>query len=217
MTREILISPSMLAADVSCLGQQAMQAQIAGADWLHVDIMDGHFVPNFSYGPDVVRMLKKKVDLPLDVHLMLEQPWKYVDIFLSAGSDILVFPVETGGEKTIEMLKKIKERGSIPGLAINPPTPIETIYPFLPYVELVTIMGVMPGFGGQAMDKGTMQKVETLRKIAPIHLDIEVDGGLRMENAGELRQAGANVLVAGTAVFCASDMKAAIATLRGTA
>ncbi|MBT7080440.1 MAG: ribulose-phosphate 3-epimerase [Chloroflexi bacterium] len=201
--RGLKVAPSILSADFSRLGAQIDEADAGGADWIHVDVMDGHFVPNITIGPPVVKAIRECTNLPLDVHLMIESPEKYIKQFADAGSDIIVVHVETCNHlhRTIET---IKELGIKAGVSLNPATPLELIYEILPSIDLVVIMSVNPGFGGQKFIKGSEKKIARLRqKIDELGIDceIEVDGGVTADNAPMVMAAGADVVGAGSAVF----------------
>nr|MDD6335688.1 ribulose-phosphate 3-epimerase [bacterium] len=211
----VMISPSLLAADTAVLGEAVSGIQRAGADAVHIDVMDGHFVPNLAYGPDVVRALKKRTTLPLDVHLMVSDPAFFIPIFLKAGADWLTFHVEAAGDKTGELLHLIAQSGAMPGLSLSPGTPVEAVLPYTDQCGMVLVMGVMPGFGGQPMHPDTLARIAAIRRAAGPRLHIEVDGGVRMDNAADIRAAGANILVSGTAIFAANDRESAIKTMRG--
>lgn len=200
----VKIAPSILSADFARLGDAVAEAAAAGADWVHVDVMDGHFVPNLTIGPPVVAALRKVTDLPLDVHLMIERPERYLETFADAGTDILTvhWEASTHLHRTID---RIRELGMRPGVAINPATPVIVLSEIVAYVDLVLIMSVNPGFGGQRFIPTSNAKVAQLRDlIQERHLwgvEIEVDGGVTTETAPDLAAAGASVLVAGAAVF----------------
>ncbi len=199
----IKISPSILSADFADLGSGVRAIEAAGADYVHVDVMDGHFVPNLTIGPPVVAALKRVTDLPLDVHLMIEAPERYLADFARAGAKILTVHVETCPHlhRTIQ---QIRELGVRPGVTLNPATPVDTLAEILPYVEQVLVMTVNPGFGGQSYIPTMTAKVARLAAMianAGLQIDIEVDGGIDAGTAPAVVAAGANVLVAGTAVF----------------
>lgn len=215
MSRSLLIAPSILAGNMACLGVEAKRAEQAGADWLHVDIMDGHFVPNLTFGPAIVAALKRETNLPLDVHLMLERPELYTEPFLKAGADILTVHVEVEHdvEKTLHF---IREKGARCGLALNPETPLKQAKPYLSQIDLLLCMTVNPGFGGQSLIKEVFQKTRQAkqwREEMGLNFEIEVDGGVTLENAKECIENGANVLVAGTSLYGAKDMAKAIAEM----
>ncbi|MFC1998325.1 ribulose-phosphate 3-epimerase [Chloroflexota bacterium] len=197
------LAPSILSADFSRLGAQIDEASEGGADWIHVDVMDGHFVPNITIGPAVVKSIRSCTTLPLDVHLMIESPEKYIKQFADAGSDIITVHAEACKHlhRTVET---IKELGVKAGVSINPATPLELIDEILPSLDLVVIMSVNPGFGGQKYIMGSETKVARLRKKIDdlgLSCEIEIDGGITAENASRVVAAGADALVAGSAVF----------------
>lgn len=199
----VKLAPSILSADFSRLGAQIDEAEKAGADWIHVDVMDGHFVPNITIGPAVVKSIRSCTKLPLDVHLMIESPEKYIKQFAEAGSDIITVHAEAC-KHLHRVVENIKELGAKAGVSINPATPLELIYELLPSIDLMLIMSVNPGFGGQKYIKGSENKVARLRKKIDelgISCEIEIDGGITADNALKVVNAGAQVLVAGSAVF----------------
>ncbi len=210
----VRIAPSILAGDFARLAEEAEAMRLAGADELHVDVMDGHFVPNLTIGPCVVESLRRSTQLPLDVHLMISQPEKYAEAFLDAGADILTFHIEaTDLQKAAVLLESIRERGRKAGLALSPPTSIEAVVPLLGSVDRLLVMTVHPGFGGQSFMSEVLSKVERAREVRP-QLEIEVDGGLNPDTAHQAGACGANVIVAGTSVFGAADPAQAIAAIR---
>lgn len=199
----IKIAPSILSADFAHLGQQVQKAEAAGVDYIHVDVMDGHFVPNITIGPLIVRALRPVTQLPLDVHLMIERPERYLTDFARAGADILTVHVETCPHlhRTIQ---QIKELGVKAGVTLNPATPLSTLEEILPAVDLVLIMSVNPGFGGQAYIQSSTAKIARLRAMLDAvgcQAELEVDGGLNPATVGQVVEAGATVLVAGSAIF----------------
>ncbi|MCX5666000.1 MAG: ribulose-phosphate 3-epimerase [Candidatus Omnitrophica bacterium] len=209
-----IIAPSILSADFSKLGQEVRLIEDAGADWIHVDVMDGHFVPNITIGPAVVSSIRPATKLPLDVHLMIKNPGKYIESFAKAGSDIITFHSEIE-EDPREVIKLIKYYNKKAGISIKPKTGIGAIEKLLPMVDMVLVMTVEPGFAGQNFIMDCLPKIENLRKI--FKKDIEVDGGINEETAIDCRKSGANALVAGSYVFGAKDYSAAIKNLRGGA
>ena len=199
----VKLAPSILSADFSRLGAQIDEAGKAGADWIHVDVMDGHFVPNITIGPAVVKSIRSCTKLPLDVHLMIESPEKYIKQFAEAGSDIITVHAEAC-KHLHRVVENIKELGAKAGVSINPATPLELIYEILPSIDLMLVMSVNPGFGGQKYIEGSEDKVARLRKKIDelgISCEIEIDGGITADNALKVVNAGAQVLVAGSAVF----------------
>lgn len=212
----VIIAPSILAADFSRLGEEVKAVEQAGADWIHVDVMDGHFVPNITIGPAVVEAVRKVTDLPLDVHLMIENADHYIADFISAGADIITVHVEACPHlnRTIQL---IKEKDKMAGVVLNPATPLSSLEEILHEIDMVLLMSVNPGFGGQKFIPSMLDKIENLSEIMS-HYDhpmaLEVDGGIKPDNAGKIVQAGAGVLVAGSAVFNAKDYKKAIDALR---
>ncbi|MDD5312340.1 MAG: ribulose-phosphate 3-epimerase [Dehalococcoidia bacterium] len=201
--RRIKIAPSILSADFSCLGQQVKEAVKAGADYIHVDVMDGHFVPNISIGIPVVASLRKSTGIPLDVHLMIEKPELYMSQFIDAGADILTVHVEASMHLH-STINAIKERGIKAGVSLNPATPLSSLDEVLPMVDLILIMTVNPGFGGQEFIESTVDKIARMRRIIynrKIRAELEVDGGITVETAPRVVKAGADVLVAGSAIF----------------
>lgn len=210
------IAPSILSADFSRFGQEIRAVERAGADLIHVDVMDGHFVPNITIGPLVVSGLRKLTSLPLDVHLMIERPDQFVEEFAQAGSNWLTIHIESGGalRKTIQRIRHLKVR---PGIVLNPSTPLRRLYPFLEEIDLVLLMSVYPGFGGQSFIPETLQKVKKLRNIIDQHrypIEIEVDGGIKVENIKAVSKAGGDIFVVGTGIFKTKNYKKTIERLR---
>jgi ribulose-phosphate 3-epimerase len=203
----IKLAPSILSADFARLGEQINEVVRAGADYIHVDVMDGHFVPNITIGAPVVAAIRPITTLPLDVHLMIEHPERYISEFVQAGADIITVHVEASPHlnSTIEL---IKELGVKAGVSLNPATPIGTVEEFLPHVDLVLVMSVNPGFGGQSFIPATLPKIASMRKILDdrgLSAELEVDGGINADNAPDIVKAGATVLVAGNSVFRAEE------------
>ena len=212
----IKISPSVLAADFTKLGEELADIERAGADMVHLDVMDGVFVTNISFGLPVIEALRKKSRMVFDVHLMIVEPEKYVARFVDAGADIVTFHHEATKD-TAAVLKMIKAKGAKAAVSVKPNTPVEEIYPYLELCDMVLIMTVEPGYGGQALIPETLEKVGKLKaeiKKRGLTIDIQVDGGINEKNAPDAISAGANILVAGSAVFKAQDRKAAIDALR---
>ncbi len=200
----VRIAPSILSADFTRLGDQIAASEQGGADWIHVDVMDGHFVPNITVGPLIVRAARRATELPLDVHLMIEAPDRYLEEFVDAGAAILTVHQETCPHLH-RTVTRIRELGARPGVAINPATPVETLADILPFVDLVLIMTVNPGFGGQRFIPGCIPKItrlaQRLQAEGRSDVEIEVDGGVDPKTAPSVVAAGATVLVAGSAVF----------------
>ena len=210
------IAPSILSADFGRLAEEVKSVTDAGADWIHVDVMDGHFVPPITIGPLVVEAIRKATHLPLDVHLMVEEPAHLVPEFVRAGANRLTVHVEACADVS-GTLAGIRGAGALPGLSLNPPTPLERVRPFLGLIDVLLVMSVNPGWGGQPMVDGSMQRLRDARQMREqtrATCLIEVDGGIKTTNAAEARHAGADVLVAGSAVFGAKDYRAVIAALR---
>jgi ribulose-phosphate 3-epimerase len=203
----IKLAPSILSADFARLGKQIDEVVRAGADYIHVDVMDGHFVPNITIGAPVVASIRPVTSLPLDVHLMIEHPERYISDFANAGADIITVHVEAAPhlQSTIRL---IKELGARAGVSLNPATPIGAVEEFLPHVDLVLVMSVNPGFGGQPFIPETLPRIANMRKILDdrgLSAELEVDGGINADNAPEIVKAGANVLVAGNSIFKAKE------------
>ena len=212
----IKIAPSILSADFGRLAKETRRAQDDGADWIHVDVMDGHFVPNITIGPSMVAALRRATTLPLDVHLMISNPADYIDRFIEAGADYLTIHIESNGDIP-SILKTIREKGVRPGLTLNPPTPVSSIMELVHLIDLVLVMSVNPGFGGQKFIPSALSKLRALSaaiESSGREIDLEVDGGINLGNLADVCQAGANVIVAGSAIYGSDDMKATISAFR---
>lgn len=213
------VSPSILSADFVNLERDIRALTPAGADYVHIDVMDGLFVPNITIGIPVVAAIRKVTQLPLDVHLMIDRPIRYVERFCEAGADILTLHVEADTqENTIEALKKIRACGVRPAISLRPRTPAEAVVPFLPFCSLILVMTVEPGFGGQSFMADMMPKLQTVRAMIDARqpeCELEVDGGINEQTAKVCSAAGANVLVAGSAYFKAPDKAAFVRALKG--
>ncbi|OEH91218.1 ribulose-phosphate 3-epimerase [Bacillus solimangrovi] len=212
----IKIAPSILSADFARLGEEIKDVERGGADYIHVDVMDGHFVPNITIGPLIVEAIRPVTNLPLDVHLMIEKPDQYISAFAKAGADIITVHVEacTHLHRTIQL---IKQEGVKAGVVVNPATPIESIQHIIADVDMVLLMTVNPGFGGQKFIESVVPKIKQVKELADAtgrEIEIEVDGGVNIETAKLVKDAGANVLVAGSAVFNKEDRKKAIEEIR---
>jgi ribulose-phosphate 3-epimerase len=216
MTRRVLVSPSLLSSDFGRLAEEVRAVEAAGADWIHVDVMDGRFVPNITIGPVVVQAIKRAATRPLDVHLMIVEPERYIDAFAKAGADYLTVHVEASPHLH-RTLQQIRQAGARPSVVLNPSTPLSAIEEVLGEVEMVLVMSVNPGFGGQGFIEATVDKVRRLRAMLDargLSPHIEVDGGINAETARRVVEAGASVLVAGSHVFGAKDYAEAIRSLR---
>jgi len=216
---KLLIAPSLLAANPMCLEMEIKKVEEGGCDLLHIDVMDGHFVPNLSFSPDIVKAARKITDLFFDVHLMLSEPEKYIEVFASSGADLITVHFETVADvKAIS--EKIHSLGIKAGISIKPGTKAEEVLPYIKYFDLVLVMSVEPGFGGQSYMDSVNEKITTLRKCINengLNTLIEVDGGIKVDNAHIPYNAGANVLVAGSAVFNSESASDTIGLLKGIA
>jgi ribulose-phosphate 3-epimerase len=210
-----LIAPSILSADFSKLGQEVEEVEKAGADWIHVDVMDGHFVPNLTIGPLVVEALKPLTKLPLDCHLMVSKPEDWIQAFAKAGASLITVHVEATPHLN-RLLQQIRDAGCKAGVSLNPATPLSSIEDVLDLVDLVLVMSVNPGFGGQKFINGAEDRVKRLVEMrGKRKFLIEIDGGISSANIGKLAKAGVDVFVAGSAIFSPKDRKKAIAELKG--
>ena len=212
---QIKISASILAADPTQLGNETKRVEQAGVDSIHIDVMDGHFVPNLTMGPFIVERIKEITKVPLDIHLMIENPDKYVESFTqkTTKDDILTFHIEAT-EDPLSVINLIKDRGIKAGVATNPDTHEKTVEKLLESIDILLVMTVYPGFSGQAFKKNVCDKLKKLREMAPENLDIEVDGGIKPETIPDAASAGANVFAAATSIFAKDDYKEAIEELR---
>ena len=212
----VKISPSVLAADLSNLASEVKDVETCGADMIHLDVMDGLFVTNISFGLPVIQSLRSKTNIIFDVHLMIDAPERYVDRFIEAGADILTFHLEACKDSSA-LLARIREQGVMAGISIKPGTPVEDVYPYLDECDMVLVMTVEPGYGGQKLIPETLEKVTKIKAEAErrgLNIEIQVDGGINADNAGDAISAGATILVAGSSVFGKTDRKAAIDALR---
>ena len=210
------VAPSILSADFRCLEDEIKKVEQAGADYIHIDVMDGHFVPNITIGPLIVKAAKKCTKLPLDVHLMIENPDKYIPDFAKAGADLIAIQAEAS-KSIAEDLELINQNNAKPCVVVNPATPVETVFPVLEKVCMVLLMTVNPGFEGQKFMSEVLPKIKKLRaeiKKRKLNVDIEVDGGINLETASQAVKAGANVLVAGSAIYYAKDPAAVIKKMK---
>ena len=211
-----MIAPSLLSAEFSALGEAASLAERGGADLIHVDVMDGHFVPPITFGSAVVKSLKKSTALPLDVHLMVSNPWQQAEQFLEAGADMISFHIEATPHPYV-IYQRVRKAGRRVGISLNPMTPAEAIRDSLPYVDFDLVMSVSPGYGGQPFIPETLVKIETIRKWVEekgLTVPIEVDGGVTTKTIPSLKEAGAEIFVAGSAIFGAPDPMEALKTLK---
>ena len=212
----IKIAPSILSCDFSKLEQEIRDVERGGADLLHLDIMDGHFVPNITFGPIIVKAIRKLTELPLDAHLMISEPEKYIGRFIESGANKITFHIEVE-ENPTELAGKIRNLDCNVGISLNPETPVSKLETFLTLFDSVLIMSVHPGFGGQQFRQETYEKILSLKKIKKdrnLHFDIEVDGGVNLENSSQLIECGVNTLIAGTTIFHSKNREIAINSLR---
>lgn len=210
------VAPSLLSCDFARMGEEIVRVDRAGADWIHLDVMDGHFVPNLTIGPAIISALRGYTKLPFDVHLMIEHPLDYIDAFADAGADIITFHVEASSDINAT-IDKIKERGLKPGLVIKPKTPAEAVFPYLDKLYMVLVMTVEPGFGGQSFMADMLPKVGAIKEEAArrgLDIIVEADGGISEKTAAAAAGAGVDVSVSGTGVFKAADPAAAIRSLK---
>ncbi len=218
MKKTNILSASLLASDPANFGNEIKRCENAGVDWIHFDVMDGHFVEQITYGAPVLRALRKVTESFMDIHLMVDNPAVQIPFFAEAGADLIDIHIESKDD-TAECLKLIRSLGKKSALAIKPATPVESVYPYLPLCDMILVMTVEPGYGGQGFIREMLPKITVLRNYADSigfpDLDIQVDGGVNADTAGLAVRAGANVLVAGTGLFKAGDMKAAANILKG--
>ena len=210
------VAPSLLSCDFANMGEEIKKVDRAGADWIHLDVMDGHFVPNLTIGPAIVSAVRPYTKLPFDVHLMIDYPLDYIDAFADAGADIITFHIESMSD-ILMTIDKIKSRNIKPGLVIKPNTPAEDVFPYLEKVYMILVMTVEPGFGGQSFMADMMPKVTAIKKECArrnLNVLIEVDGGISEKTAPTASKAGVDVCVSGTGVFKAQDTAAAVAAIK---
>lgn len=201
---EIIISPSILAADFNILGQQIKEVERSGAKYLHIDVMDGMFVPSISFGMPVIKSIRKNTDLFFDVHLMIEEPLRYIEEFVNCGADMITFHLEAAEGHVEETIDRIHALGCKAGLSIKPATPVSVVEPYVEKLDMILVMTVEPGFGGQKYIESSTEKIRQMRQLVTSHgleTDIQVDGGITADNVSTVKEAGANVIVAGSAVF----------------
>jgi len=211
-----LVAPSLLACDFGALREEINLLEEAGAEVFHLDVMDGHFVPNLSIGLPIVEAVRRATDLPLDVHLMLSQPGRYIKQFRQAGADLITIHIEAVPQPS-ELLEEIHRLGAGAGLSLNPPTPVKHIEPYLQECDLVLVMSVMPGFGGQEFDPTALDKLHRLRELCGSELLLSIDGGVKLETIGACATAGADLLVVGTGLLAHDDYSQRLAELTGRA
>lgn len=212
----IKIAPSILSADFSKLGEEIVKITDAGADMVHIDVMDGHFVPNLTLGAPIVKALRKVTDLPFDVHLMINNPETLIDDFIDAGADIITIHMESTNHLH-RLIQRIKSKGVKAAVSLNPATPLNTLEEILVDLDMVLLMSVNPGFGGQSFIPATLDKISRLKEMInakKLNIDIQVDGGINLETAPEVIKHGANILVAGSAVYGSKDVKDTITKLK---
>ncbi|MCR4747894.1 MAG: ribulose-phosphate 3-epimerase [Clostridiales bacterium] len=213
----VIISPSLLSCDFARMGEEVTRMEEAGAQWMHIDVMDGHFVPNITIGAPVLKSLKKQMNSLADVHLMISDPLKYAGDFAKAGADYITFHVESDSDP-VETIERIRELGCHPSISVKPMTPAEVIFPYLDMVDMVLVMTVEPGFGGQSFMADMMPKVKAIREECNrrglYDMHIQVDGGIDTVTIGEAAKAGADVFVSGSAIFRAPDAAAIIKELK---
>lgn len=215
--KDILIAPSILSADYSIMDRELNSLKLSGADYVHIDVMDGVFVPNINFGPKFVKDIRKCSDLVFDTHLMIVEPWKYIEAFANAGADIITIHQEACKDRLSDTLKAIKSLGVKCGAVINPNTPVSTLKDCIELCDMVLLMSVYPGFGGQKFIPEVLEKLKQAKALIDStgkDIDLEIDGGVTLENAKAVKEAGANVLVAGSTVFNHSDRAQAIDLLR---
>ena len=212
----VKVAPSILAADFTKLGEEILAVEKAGADWIHIDVMDGHFVPNITVGPLIIKAVNRITNLPLDVHLMIEKPDRYIPEFVEAGADILTIHVENC-QHLHRTIQHIKGFGIKAGVVVNPGTSLSLLEEILSDIDLVLLMSVNPGFGGQQFIPSVLDKIEYLREIiekTDSNIEVEVDGGIKLDNAAEIVKAGADVLVIGSGIFSTDNYKSTIMKLK---
>lgn len=218
MKKNVIISPSLLACDFSKIGDELKRIEDAGAEYIHLDVMDGIFVPNISFGQPVIKSIRKISGLVFDVHLMITDPIRYIDSFADAGADIITVHLESA-DNIARVLEYIKSKGIKASLSIKPKTPVAELKPYLPLLDMILIMSVEPGFGGQSFIEESTEKIRQTKELTESlgygNIDIEVDGGISGKNVRQVIEAGANVIVAGSSVFHSDNIKEAVAALRG--